>query len=189
MSETLIVNLFGGPGTGKSTTAAGIFHLLKCNGVNAELATEFAKDLTWEQRRGALAVQPYVFGKQLMKLERVLGQVDVIVNDSPILLSAVYASKKYPKEFTQSVVKIFGKMNNLNFFLRRKKEYNPAGRSQDEDEAKKIDRKIKRVLIQNEVPHYVVDADQDVLTRIILNPEFVQHLLDCGYSVERDDDE
>ena len=50
MNNSLTVNLFGGPGTGKSTTSAAVFSLLKMHGVNAELITEFAKDLTWEKR-------------------------------------------------------------------------------------------------------------------------------------------
>ena len=46
----LCVNLFGGPGIGKSTTAAGVFNLLKLHGIETELITEFAKDLVWEER-------------------------------------------------------------------------------------------------------------------------------------------
>lgn len=43
---TLVVNLFGGPGSGKSTGAAYVFARLKMLGYNAELVTEFAKDKT-----------------------------------------------------------------------------------------------------------------------------------------------
>lgn len=44
MCNTIVVNLFGVPGAGKSTGAAYIFYRLKINGINAELVTEFAKD-------------------------------------------------------------------------------------------------------------------------------------------------
>lgn len=184
MSKTLIVNLFAGPGTGKSTTASGVFFELKSKGVNAELVTEYAKDLTWEQRHGALSVQPYVFGKQLMRLERLVGQVDVIVTDSPILLSAIYASEKYPEEFTTSVIKIFSSMNNLNFMLRRKKIYNPIGRSQTLEEAIVIDRKIHHLLVKHFIPHYLEKADEDVHHRILGHMQLVCHLRDCGYETE-----
>lgn len=40
----ILINLFGAPGTGKSTGAAYIFSQLKMKGINAELVTEFAKD-------------------------------------------------------------------------------------------------------------------------------------------------
>ena len=44
MKDTLIMNLYGGPGSGKSTGAAYIFSMLKMVGVDAEYVTEFAKD-------------------------------------------------------------------------------------------------------------------------------------------------
>ena len=49
MKNTLVVNLFGGPGCGKSTLMAGIFHQLKLKGYDCEMVTEFMKDLVWEK--------------------------------------------------------------------------------------------------------------------------------------------
>lgn len=46
MKNTLVVNLLGGPGCGKSTGAAYIFSQLKMRNIDAELVTEFAKDKT-----------------------------------------------------------------------------------------------------------------------------------------------
>jgi hypothetical protein len=43
MEKTILVNLYAGPGTGKSTMAANVFSELKWMGVNCELALEFAK--------------------------------------------------------------------------------------------------------------------------------------------------
>jgi ABC-type glutathione transport system ATPase component len=57
MSETIMVNIYGGPGCGKSTTAAGVFTLLKIHKIDCELVTEFAKDLTWENRHKTLENQ------------------------------------------------------------------------------------------------------------------------------------
>lgn len=48
---TLVVNLFGGPGSGKSTGAAYVFARLKMLGYNAELVTEFAKDKNLGEKR------------------------------------------------------------------------------------------------------------------------------------------
>jgi len=47
-NKALLVNLFAGPGTGKSTTMAGLFSELKFMGVNCEQAPEFAKEKVWE---------------------------------------------------------------------------------------------------------------------------------------------
>ena len=59
-----IINLIGAPGSGKSTTAAGIFYNLKMKGIKCELLTEYAKDRVWEENFMALNDQLYIFAKQ-----------------------------------------------------------------------------------------------------------------------------
>src|ERR1700751_1971546 len=86
----LICNIFGGPGVGKSTTAARIFVGLKDLGINTELATEFAKDKSWEGAHSTLACQPYITGTQIWRIERLAqAGVAVIVTDSPPLMGSV----------------------------------------------------------------------------------------------------
>ena len=86
-----VINLFGGPGCGKSTTAAGLFHLMKLNEMNVELVTEYAKDLTWEERFGTLANdQLYVFAKQQKRLQVLKNKVRYVVTDSPLILGLSY---------------------------------------------------------------------------------------------------
>lgn len=144
--NTKVINLFAGPGSGKSTTAAGLFFLMKLRGYNVELIHEFAKDLTWRGRHNTLECQPYVFGKQLERTECLLGQVDYIITDSTLLLSAVYNNEdKYP-EFKFPVIDIFDSHDNLNYFIERTKLYNPVGRNQTAEEAVEIDIKIKKLL-------------------------------------------
>lgn len=72
MGETLVVNLYGAPGSGKSTGAAYIFAKLKMLGVNCELITEFAKDKVWENNLEVFNNQLYILGKQSFKTSRVL---------------------------------------------------------------------------------------------------------------------
>lgn len=45
--KTLVINLFGAPGSGKSSGAAYIFSQLKKLGIDCELVTEYAKDKCW----------------------------------------------------------------------------------------------------------------------------------------------
>ena len=73
---------------------AYIFSELKLAGVNAELVTEFAKDKVWEDSKGVFKSQPYIFGKQNFRLERLREKVDVVVTDSPIFLSILYNNQK-----------------------------------------------------------------------------------------------
>jgi hypothetical protein len=158
----LVVNLFAGPGTGKSTTATGVFSDLKLAGVNAEFVSEFAKDLVWEDRKAALSYQHYVIGKQMWKIERVRSHVpengdpvEVIITDSPILFGLIYG-KDYSEHWEQHVIEVFNSWHTLNFRLHRDSElhpYNPAGRTQTEDEAKALDEKIDRMLRVTGTPH------------------------------------
>jgi len=135
--QTLVVNLYGGPGSGKSTMAARIFACLKEKGINAELATEYAKDMTWQQSNHVLTNQIYVFGKQQHRLWRLKGKVEVIVTDAPLLNSIVYTN--HISEFEDLVLQQFHSFQNYDIFLNRVKRYNPSGRSQNEEEAKMID--------------------------------------------------
>lgn len=143
--KSLVVNLFAGPGAGKSTTAAGIFYDLKTRGVSCELVTEFAKDLTWEERHDTFKDQLYIFGKQFHRIFRLLGKVDVIITDSPILLTPVYDGEKR-KSLEQLVVEEHHKMWTYNVFLNRKKAFNPKGRIHDEVDAGKLDILIRNML-------------------------------------------
>lgn len=142
---TKIINLFGGPGCGKSTTAAEIFVSLKKRNMSVELVTEFAKDLVWAKRDRCLSVQPYVFGKQLYRIERLVGQVDFIVTDSPVLLSALYVQHN-TKLFIPFVVAEFNRFENWNYLIHRTKPYVESGRNQIETEAKYLDKLTKDLL-------------------------------------------
>ena len=133
----LVVNLFGAPGSGKSTGAAMLFSRLKLLGYNAELVTEFAKDLAWEGRKETFSNEVYLFAKQHHRLFRLNGKVDVAITDRPLILTRVY-NNLYgfnSPELDALATAEFKKYDNLNFLVRRAKPYNPAGRNQTEAES------------------------------------------------------
>jgi adenylate kinase family enzyme len=165
---TKIINLFGGPGSGKSTTAARLFSEMKLEGYNVELVTEFAKQLTWQKRHNILENnQAYVHAKQLHYLDSVVGQVDYIVTDSPTLLSAIYMPPRYPPSFEEFVQDIFFEYDNINFIINRVKDYNPIGRNQTEAEAKVIDNAIKCYLIEIGTTFKEIDGNKNAATEIL----------------------
>ena len=90
MRKTLVINLFGGPGVGKSTMCASIFSKLKILGFECEMATEYVKDIVWEESFKKLENQIYIFGKQHARVHRLLNKVDIVITDSPLLKSRVY---------------------------------------------------------------------------------------------------
>lgn len=140
----LVVNLTGAPGAGKSTGAAYVFSQLKMRGINCELVTEYAKDKVWEEDTAALNNQAYVFGHQLFRLTKLEGKVDVVITDSPILLSIIYNKdmKRLGPAFTEVVKNCFTSFDNINFFIHRVKPYNPIGRLQT-GESDKLSEEIK----------------------------------------------
>jgi nicotinamide riboside kinase len=166
-NNTLIVNLFGGPASGKSTVAAGLFCLLKMHNIRCEFVTEFAKDLVWEERYKTLKNQQYIFGKQYHKIWRVLNQVDVIITDSPLLLSTIYMPENYPDSFVKNVIDTINTLNNLNILLNRQKEYNNDGRYQTEEQAKIIDKDIKQKLFLYDMRWVEFYADFNSINKIV----------------------
>ena len=143
--DTIIVNLYGGPGSGKSTTCAGVFERLKLKGINCEMATEYAKDKVWEESFKTLDDQIYVFGKQLHKINRLLGKVEVIITDSPLLFSIVYDKEKNEK-FKELVIDQYKRMDNWDYYIRRDNHFEQAGRMQNLQESKQLDRLIFDIL-------------------------------------------
>lgn len=174
---TLVVNLFAGPGAGKSTTAAGAFYHLKHTNCNVEMAHEFAKDLTWEDRGRTLRFQPYVAAKQIWRVHRLLGQVDAVITDSPIILSTVYKGEGYTPAFEAYVLDTFREWDTLNIFLLRDNErgYNPRGRSQNETEAIGLDCKIWSTLDHHDIRFHTVTVSPDAARHVA---ELVKERLD-----------
>jgi hypothetical protein len=154
----IVVNLFAGPGVGKSTTAARIFAELKMHGVNCEMALEFAKDKVWEESFKTMDDQIYIFGKQFHKIWRLKDKVDVIICDSPLPISIVY-DKENSEAFHTLIMEQFNKFDNYNILLKRSGEYQKEGRVQTEEEAKEVDEIVKKVLKDYNIVHRVMPID------------------------------
>lgn len=168
----LVVNLFGAPGAGKSTGAAYIFSRLKMAGVNAELVTEFAKDKVWEESKAVFQNQAYIFGKQYFRISRVQDKVDVVITDSPILLSPFYANDPtLGEEFDALVTKVAKSYDSMNIFVDRVKPYNPSGRFQTEEQSDALANDLMRYLARHDIicEHYAGNVeDYDRLVAKIL---------------------
>lgn len=143
--KPLVVNFFAGPGAGKSSCCASLFAALKWRNINCEMALEYAKDLVYDEDLEKLNNQLYVFGKQQHRMYRLSKKVDVIVTDAPLLNSIYYDAGDSPA-LREVILAEYRKYNNFNIFVKRAKPYDPKGRLQTEEEAKKIDIAIKDIL-------------------------------------------
>jgi len=154
-SKTTIINIFGGPGAGKSTAATYIFSHLRMKGVSCEYVPEFAKELSRAGDMEAIENQFYISAVQYQRQCRLLGKVDYIVTDSPVLSGLVYDMQKL-KGFNDVLTDIQSKSKSINIFLRRdlSREYETEGRHHCEDDARLFDEMIEQLLIDQGV-HYV----------------------------------
>ena len=153
MAKLKVINLFAGPGAGKSTLRADLFGLMKKNQKDVEEVTEFAKDKTWEKNFSALSDQLFVLANQNRRLDRLKDQVEWVVSDSPILLGIHYKTPDYlPNTFEDLIFELWDTYENHNFFIERNHPYDPTGRNQNEEEARAIDASIIRMLEFNEIP-------------------------------------
>jgi len=154
-----VINLFGGPGIGKSTTATQIFYTLKSQGKQVELVTEYAKDLTWDNS-DALNNSILVFAQQYHRLQRLIGKVDYAVIDSPIILCLAYVIPDYFKEFAPLVISVFNSFDNHNLVLQRDpKRYNMVGRNQTLDEALVKDQSVFDFLHKYKIDFKMINKD------------------------------
>lgn len=168
---TKVINLYGGPGTGKSTIAAGLFFLMKSNDISCEMAREYAKDVVWEKRFSVLEDQLYLLAKQTKRIRDLVGQVDYVITDSPILLSVVYAREyRQPVSIEDVACDMYAQFNNIDIFLNRRpeKEYVSKGRLQRQERALRIHEDIRYVFQNycNSLKSWEVLADYNA-------PEFI----------------
>jgi len=164
--KTIVVNLMAGPGAGKSTMAASLFSYLKWKGIDCELAAEYAKDLVWEKRDKTFENQVYIFGKQHNRLFRLLGQVEVVITDSPLLLTPIYDG--YKRETLKKLVfEEVNRCNNLNIFVVRRKDYNPNGRKHTKSQADIIDETVKNFLKENNVSFVEIEGTPVGVCKIV----------------------
>ena len=165
-----VINLFGGPGAGKSTTAAGLFYEMKKRRIEVELVTEYAKDMVWEGRHNILEDQIYIFAKQQRRISRLRDhRIDWVITDSPIALGLVYLRDgALSDNFRDLVMEVFDSFENHNFLLQRNFEYNPIGRNQkDLEEAGIYDQKVASLLDARDIPFRTIVGGEWAVTRIL----------------------
>lgn len=161
----VLVNLYAGPGSGKTTAAAEAFALLKRRGISSEVAWEWVKGPAWDD--AIPADQLYIFAKQHRAVARPWnGGARVVLTDSPLLLSLVYGSDM-PGSFKALVRDVNAAYTQLNYFVKRVKPYSMRGRTQTEEEAKALDVVIKRMLDREQVSYREVECGAEIAHDVI----------------------
>jgi len=155
--QALVVNLIGGPGCGKSIMSAKLFVKLKKKYISCDISFEYIKRKLREKALKVIESQIYIFGKQQFQLFTMRDEVEVIVTDSPIILSAIYDKTECP-HLKALILKEFKSYRNLTYFIDRDEnvEYEQEGRYQDLKGAKEVDKMVKKFMDKNGIPYKVI---------------------------------
>ena len=170
-----MINIWGGPGAGKSTVAAGLFYKMKVQGSVVELVTEYAKDLNYDDAMaGMVDQQPFIFAEQNRRQHRLRKHVDFAITDSPIILGMVYGHSEgfTSTHFYEYAIETFKTYDNVNIFLQRNHDYQTGGRYHNEDEAIRIDSDIAKLLVGEQIPYNNVKIGPYAIAQVL---EIVNH--------------
>ena len=166
MMNTTVINFYGGPCSGKSTAAAGLFYKMKLAGLSVELTDEFAKECVWEENIPMLKDQLWILAHQHRKILRLADKVDYVITDSPVLLSPIYRTKygepMYSDIIDTMALECYNKYDNINFMLSRSREnYEEDGRAQDEVQSIQIDLDILKQFDTLDIPFTQLESDDN----------------------------
>ncbi len=146
--KTTIIGFYGGPGIGKSAAAWTAAAWLKRNGASVELANEFVKRWAWQGREVKPLDELYILGEQIREEADLIGKVDFIVTEKPVLLDLAYCRIYQPSCIVRAVeetvaahyahVAALGHQH-VNVLFRRVGGYNTKGRYESRKQAELVD--------------------------------------------------
>lgn len=173
---TMFVNLFAGPGVGKSTTAADLFAAMKRRGDSVELVTEYVKSWAWEERKPVTYDQFYFFGKQSRREHVLTDRVEVVVTDAPSIITCYY-TQVYGEASTATIFRMmaleYRRMLSdaghtfFDVFLKRVKPYDPRGRFQSAEQAAAVDVDLRAYLDSLKIPLFTIAGDEHASAKLL----------------------
>lgn len=178
--DTLHVNLYGIPGTGKTNVAAALRARLGRAGYDVELVQEYARELarqnklvfqdhqTGERRE---AEQFVISAEQFRRQAEYDGKVQVVITDSGLFTGVLFAPGNYGEALRSIMRDLTVGWRNIDVLLTRdiSQDYTSLGRIQSRAESEALRPEVENLLRQ-ERPDFIemaVEGADDRLYRLI----------------------
>lgn len=161
-SMKMRINLFGGPGVGKTTLAAQVFAELRRQKVVCSLVPEWIKTWAYQGRPIRGFDQVFSFSNQLHMEEEAIRYTNLIITDSPLFLQCMYSDKHAPIVSTylwDIAITFESCYPSINFFVQRSGGYESHGRYESEVQALEMDDYIISQLKARNIPTNFVQRD------------------------------
>jgi len=165
----LHINIFGAPGSGKSTMRSRLFYELKKQQLKVEEVVEYAKELTYGEDGVKLSDQILMFGKQRHPHFVLDKKVDYVITDSPFIMGFTYVddSVDYKDELKSLMLKVHNSYDTLNIFINRNHKYQEFGRSQTEEESDEKALEIKTLLNECNIEFYEMKSGEETIEKVL----------------------
>lgn len=160
------INLFAGPGSGKTTVALYVTAILSKKGYYVDIANEAAKNWVYDGvdlTKSDEIIQLKIFNEQLSKEQLLLkGGLDFVICDSPLLLNAYFSKIPYLIDLSLKN----SNNDDFNFWIERynQEHFNDNGRSHNIIQSKRIDNELKNfILADNRISNLITlsgDSEQ-----------------------------
>ena len=150
--NTLVIAFVGAPGAGKSAAAFGTAYQFKKRALSIEYVPEVAKDMLFKGLlKKYIPNQTHLISEQYTSLYNVMGQVDYIVTDAGLEISALHAANEN-KIVEELAWYLRRKLNQFTIFIERDEKevsYETRGRIETEAESCLFGQKLEKYLQEN----------------------------------------
>lgn len=162
-----IIEFFGGPGSGKTTSATHCFSAFKRRGIECEFTREYAQEAIFAQQTYQLAHQVIVAANQYRKYTELQDAGHKLVfSDSSILLSKIYGAGSPKHDLLLPILDaLHGDFEVIKVFVTRSdRPFSQRGRVHTEGQSRELD-----ILIKSRCGpfHYVVDSNIESLNSFV----------------------
>jgi tRNA uridine 5-carbamoylmethylation protein Kti12 len=161
----LHINIFGAPGSGKSTMRSRLFYELKKQQLKVEEVVEYAKELTYGEDGVKLSDQILMFGRQRHPHFVLDKKVDYVITDSPFIMGFTYVDDavEYKDELKALMLKVHNSYRTLNIFINRNHEYQEFGRNQTAEQSDEKALEIKALLDECGIEFYEFKSGEETI--------------------------